>query len=60
MTKEILTVKIAEKWPNWDHHSIFHILVGCFINLNSTSTYIGHVLYAKSSRIDTYSIIYKV
>ena len=48
---------IAEKWQNWDPTIFSTYIVGCFLNLNSTSSYIGHVFYAKSSRIDTYPII---
>ena len=38
----------------------FIYIVKWFISVYSISTYIGHVFYVKSLRIDTYSIIYTV
>ena len=56
----ISSSKIAEKWPNWDHHNIFTYIVEWFLSVYSISAYIGRVFYVRSLRIDTYSIIYEV
>ena len=41
LTKRDFNGKIAEKWPNWDHHNIFTYIVEWFLSVYSISTYMA-------------------